>query len=174
MSTFTHASLRRCRCRTRPRTTTRSASRARCSTRRLYLNATVFNADYYGFQTSVTSTLPDGMFLTLLNSVGHLQTRGREDRRGGAHRADLSLNGAFAYTDATVQDFPNGPCFNGQTLAQGCYVDATNNRVQDLKGKRLNNVPEYKFNVGGHIRLPLCPARRSTASWDSRIAGRMK
>jgi iron complex outermembrane receptor protein len=117
--------------------------------RRLYLNATVFNADYYGFQTSVTSTLPDGTFLTFLNSVGHLQTRGLEIDAAARITANISLNGAFAYTDATVQDFPNGPCFNGQTLAQGCYVDATNSRVQNLKGKRLNNVPEYKFNVGG-------------------------
>lgn len=117
--------------------------------RRLYLNATVFNADYYGFQTSVTSTLPDGTFLTFLNSIGHLQTRGLEIDAAARITANISLNGAFAYTDATAQDFPNGPCFNGQTLAQGCYVDATNSRVQDLKGKRLNNVPEYKFNVGG-------------------------
>lgn len=117
--------------------------------RRLYLNATVFNADYYGFQTSVTSTLPDGTFLTFLNSIGHLQTRGLEIDAAARITANLSLNGAFAYTDATAQDFPNGPCFNGQTLAQGCYIDSTNSRVQDLKGKRLNNVPEYKFNVGG-------------------------
>ena len=116
--------------------------------RRLYLNATVFNADYYGFQTSVTSTLPDGTFLTFLNSVGHLRTRGLEIDAAARVTANISLNGAFAYTDATVREFPNGPCFNGQTLAQGCFVDATNSRVQDLRGERLNNVPKYKFNVG--------------------------
>jgi iron complex outermembrane receptor protein len=117
--------------------------------RRLYLNTTIFNADYYGFQTSVTSTLPDGTFLTFLNSVGHLRTRGLEVDFAARITENISLNGAFAYTDATVEDFPNGPCYNGQTLAQGCYVDSTNSRVQDLQGKRLNNVPEYKFNIGG-------------------------
>jgi iron complex outermembrane receptor protein len=117
--------------------------------RRLYLNTTLFNAEYYGFQTSVTSTLPDGTFLTFLNSVGHLQTRGVEVDFAARLTENLSLNGAVAYTDATVQEFPNGPCYNGQTLDQGCYIDSTNSRVQDLKDKRLNNVPEYKFNLGG-------------------------
>ena len=46
--------------------------------RRAYFNATVFRADYKGFQTSVTSFLPDGTFLTFLNSVGQLRTQGVE------------------------------------------------------------------------------------------------
>jgi iron complex outermembrane receptor protein len=69
--------------------------------------------------------------------------------------ANFTVNGAFAYTDATVAKFPNGPCYTGQTLAQGCYVDATNSSVQDLKGKPLNNVPKYKFNIGGEYDQPL-------------------
>ena len=69
--------------------------------------------------------------------------------------ANFQLNGSFAYTDATVVSFPNGPCYTGQTLAQGCYLDATNSRVQDLRGKRLNNVPKYKLNIGGEYDQPL-------------------
>jgi iron complex outermembrane receptor protein len=122
---------------------------------RVYLNATLFNTDFYGFQTSVTSTLPDGTFLTFLNSVGHLRTRGLELDGVARVTSNLSLNGSFAYTDATVAEFPNGPCYNGQTLAQGCYLDATNSRVQDLKGERLNNVPKYKFNIGGQYDIAL-------------------
>ena len=142
--------------------------------RRLYLNTTVFNADYYGFQTSVTSTLPDGTFLTFLNSVGHLRTRGLEVDFAARLTANLSLNGAFAYTDATVQEFPNGPCYNGQTLAQGCYIDSTNSRVQDLEGKRLNNVPEYKFNIGGQYDfavpgLPLDGFVGVTYRWQDEV-----
>jgi iron complex outermembrane receptor protein len=123
--------------------------------RRVYFNVTLFDAEFYGFQTSVTSTLPDGTFLTFLNSVGHLQTRGVEIDLAARVTSDFTLNGAFAYTDATVAEFPNGPCYPDQTLAQGCYVDATNSKVQDLEGKRLNNVPKYKFNVGGEYALAL-------------------
>ena len=117
--------------------------------RRVYFDLTLFDTEFYGFQTSVTSTQPDGTFLTYLNSVGHLQTRGVEIDAAARVTANLSLNGSFAYTDATVREFRNGPCYSGQTLAQGCYIDATNSRVQDLQGKRLNNVPKYKFNIGG-------------------------
>lgn len=135
--------------------------------RRVYFNATLFNADYYGFQTSVTSFLPDGTFLTFLNSVGHLRTRGLELDAVARITSNFRLNGAFAYTDATVIDFPNGPCYSGQPTvvsADPAFVGApgvcyntprTNGRVQNLHGKRLNNVPEYKFSVGGQYDIDL-------------------
>jgi len=135
--------------------------------RRVYFNATVFRADYRGFQTSVTSFLPDGTFLTFLNSVGHLRTQGVELDGVARLTKNFRLNGAFAYTDATVQDFPNGPCFSGQATtvstdiafvgAPGeCYsTPRTNGRVQNLHGKRLNNVPKFKFNIGGQYDIDL-------------------
>ncbi|MDB6104788.1 MAG: TonB-dependent receptor, partial [Gammaproteobacteria bacterium] len=46
--------------------------------RRMYFDLTLFHTDFYGFQTSVTSFLPDGTYLTFLNSVGHLRTQGVE------------------------------------------------------------------------------------------------
>jgi iron complex outermembrane receptor protein len=139
--------------------------------RRVYFNATVFRADYRGFQTSVTSFLPDGTFLTFLNSVGHLRTQGVELDGVARLTKNFRLNGAFAYTDATVQDFPNGPCFSGQVTnvstdpafvgAPGeCYsTPRTNGRVQNLRGKHLNNVAKVKFNIGGQydIDLPNMP-----------------
>jgi iron complex outermembrane receptor protein len=80
--------------------------------RRVYFNATLFRADYKGFQTSVTSFLPDGTFLTFLNSVGQLRTQGLELDGVARLTKNFRLNGAFAYTDATVIDFPNGPCYS--------------------------------------------------------------
>jgi len=123
--------------------------------RRVYFDLTLFHTDFHGFQTSVTSTLPDGTFLTFLNSVGHLRTQGVEIDAAAKVTTNFQLNGSFAYTDATVASFPNGPCYTGQTLAQGCYLDATNSRVQDLRGKPLNNVPKYRFNIGGESDQPL-------------------
>jgi iron complex outermembrane receptor protein len=138
--------------------------------RRVYFNATVFRADYKGFQTSVTSSLPDGTFLTFLNSVGQLRTQGLELDGVARITKNFRLNGAFAYTDATVVDFPNGPCNGSQPavadlpLQPAGYVGApgecyrtptTNGRVQNLKGKRLNNVPKYKFSLGGQYDIDL-------------------
>ena len=142
--------------------------------RRAYLNATLFRADYKGFQTSVTSFLPDGTFLTFLNSVGQLRTQGVELDGVARLTPNLRVNGAFAYTDATVVDFPNGPCNNAQPATADlplqpagyvgkpgeCYrTPTTNGRVQNLHGKRLNNVPKFKFNIGGQydIALPGMP-----------------
>jgi len=138
--------------------------------RRVYFNATVFRADYKGFQTSVTSFLPDGTFLTFLNSVGQLRTQGVELDGVARLTSNLRINGAFAYTDAKVVDFPNGPCNNSQPAtadlplkpagyvgAPGeCYRTATTNgRVQNLAGKRLNNTPKFKFNIGGQYDIDL-------------------
>ena len=123
--------------------------------RRVYLNLALFHTDFHGFQTSVTDTLPDGTFLTFLNSVGHLRTQGVELDGAARVTSHFQLNGSFAYTKATVVSFPNGPCYNGQTVAQGCSVDATNSKVQDLRGKSLNNVPRFKGNIGGEYDQPL-------------------
>lgn len=139
--------------------------------RRVYFNATVFRADYRGFQTSVTSFLPDGTFLTFLNSVGHLRTQGVELDGVARLTKNFRLNGAFAYTDATVIDFPNGPCYGAQVATAStdpafvgapgtCYTTPrTNGRVQNLHGKRLNNTPKFKFNIGGQydIEIPGMP-----------------
>jgi iron complex outermembrane receptor protein len=138
--------------------------------RRVYFNATLFRADYKGFQTSVTSFLPDGTFLTFLNSVGQLRTQGLELDGVARITSNFRLNGAFAYTDATVIDFPNGPCNNSQPATAAlplqpvgyvgapgeCYrTPTTNGRVQNLHGKRLNNVPKYKFSIGGQYDIDL-------------------
>jgi iron complex outermembrane receptor protein len=123
--------------------------------RRVYFDLTLFDANYNGFQTSVTTVLPDGTFLTHLDSVGRLRTRGVEIDAAAKATANFTLNGSFAYTDATVVEFPNGPCYTGQTLAQGCYVDDTNSHVQNLAGKPLNNVPKAKGNIGGEYDQPL-------------------
>ena len=138
--------------------------------RRVYFNATVFRADYKGFQTSVTSFLPDGTFLTFLNSVGQLRTQGLEVDAVARITSNFRLNGAFAYTDATVIDFPNGPCNNSQPATAAlplqpvgyvgapgeCYrTPTTNGRVQNLHGKQLNNVPKYKFSLGGQYDIDL-------------------
>jgi iron complex outermembrane receptor protein len=154
--------------------------------RRVYFNATVFSADYRGFQTSVTNTLPDGTFLTFLNSVGHLRTRGLELDGVARLTKNFRLNGAFAYTDATVITFPNGPCYTGQVTtvstdpafvgAPGeCYSGPrTNGRVQNLHGKRLNNTPKYKFSLGGQyeIELPNMPFKGfvgATVRWQDDV-----
>jgi iron complex outermembrane receptor protein len=126
---------------------------------KLLFNATLFWADYKGFQTSVQSFLPDGTYLTFLNSIGKLRTRGVEVDMIARPIRGLSFNASGAYDDAKIIDFPFGPCFGGQTAAQGCVPDprvATNpGKIQNLDGKRLNNAPKFKFNLGSEYDFPL-------------------
>jgi iron complex outermembrane recepter protein len=134
--------------------------------RRMYLNFDVFSTNYHGFQTSITSGLPDGTFLTYLQSVGQLRTRGAEMDMALKATSHLTLNASYAYTRATVVKFDGAPCFNGQTAAQGCVPVTTPNPAdptqtltggngQNLAGKGLNNVPLNKFDIGGEYDQPL-------------------
>ena len=69
----------------------------------------------------------------------------------------LRLNGrttlaaSAAWTVAEYDEFPNGPCYPGQTAAQGClsttFPDGTVTRVQDLAGTPLAYAPEWQLNM---------------------------
>ena len=109
---------------------------------RVYFDVTLFDADYYGFQTSITGVLPDGTFLTYLQSIGHLRTRGVEMDGAAKVTRNFTLNASLAATDATIVNFPGAPCY-GPTVP---YC---------LNGKPLDNVPKVKFNLGGEYDQPL-------------------
>ena len=132
--------------------------------RRMYLNFDLFDANYHGFQTSITSALPNGTFLTYLQSIGELRTRGAELDAALKATVNLTFNASYAYTRATVVQFAGAPCYTGQTAAQGCEQITTtevnpadpNQTItvngptgQNLAGKGLNNVPLNKFDIGG-------------------------
>ncbi|MEM9553611.1 MAG: TonB-dependent receptor [Acidobacteriota bacterium] len=61
------------------------------------------------------------------------------------------LAASAAWTDAEYDDFPNGPCYPGQTPEQGCvsttFPNGTETEVQDLAGTPLAYAPEWQFNV---------------------------
>jgi iron complex outermembrane recepter protein len=62
----------------------------------------------------------------------------------------LRLHGAVQYNLARYRDFV-GPCYAGQTLADGCNQvgpPPTNARLQDLSGKRLAGAPKWTGTLG--------------------------
>jgi len=121
--------------------------------RRMYLNFDLFDTNYHGFQTSQTSALADGTFLTFLQSVGALRTRGAELDGQAKASANLTLTASYAYTRAQVVSFPFAPCNSslpvGTSLAPGDCFPHDGGTAQNLAGARLNNVPLNKFDVGG-------------------------
>ncbi|MCG8459211.1 MAG: TonB-dependent receptor [Holophagales bacterium] len=62
-----------------------------------------------------------------------------------------SVAASAAWTEAEYEEFPNGPCYPGQTAAQGClpatFPNGTVTNVQDLAGTPLAYAPEWQLNV---------------------------
>jgi len=81
--------------------------------------------------------------------------------------AGLSLNGAVSWNVARYVSFPNAPCMNNQTIAEGCnqLYDATTGlyTAQNLSGQRLVRAPrwsgtvgaDYTFGVGSKMAMTL-------------------
>lgn len=132
---------------------------------RMALDLAVFRTNFTGFQQSAGFMDDDGIFRTRLNSIGGLRTQGFEADLNWRVSRDLVLNGAFAYTDATITDFENGPCYSvlnatgtGTTPGGNCIVanpKFNKSNTADLAGKTLPNAPKYKLNLGGQYDVRL-------------------
>lgn len=71
----------------------------------------------------------------------------------------LSMQAAVNYNHARYSSFPNAPCGNGQTFAQGCD-QLVNPRTglrtsQDLKGETLVRAPEWMGSLGSDYEMPV-------------------
>lgn len=104
--------------------------------RRLSLNGALFYTKYQGYQSQ--ARLPGDISFYLLNA-GSVSTRGIElEATLKPNRLlDISLGGTL--TDAHIDSFPIGPCYTGQTAAQGCVGGA-----QNLHGGALPNAPDFR------------------------------
>ena len=93
----------------------------------------------------------------------------------------LSLRAAIAYNDARYSSFPNAPCGNGQTIAEGCnqLFNAALGRynAQDLTGRQLVRAPEwtgtagfnYETAVGGGMKVRFGGDVNYTSSYSTTL-----
>jgi iron complex outermembrane recepter protein len=112
--------------------------------RRVTLNITAFNVLYDDFQQQGIEQI-GGVQNFRLTNVGSVKTRGVEIETDFQATRQLRLNGAVAYIDAIIDQFPAANCYPGQTAAQGCIGTPAR---QDLSGQRLPSAPEWKLNIG--------------------------
>jgi iron complex outermembrane receptor protein len=131
---------------------------------RAMFSAALFRTNFKNFQQSSSFFDADGTYRTGLNSIGGLRTQGVEVEGSIRVTRELQLNGSFAYTEATVQSFENGPCYNvlnatgtGTVPGPGCANSPkyNNTNVQNLAGKTLPNAPKIKVNLGGQYDVVL-------------------
>ncbi len=117
----------------------------------LRLNVAVFDYEYTDLQLGRFN--PEVNALIVVNAA-ELQTRGIEF--DFLYRPDsvpgLSLRGAFAYLDSEFDNFENAPCFEGQTVEDGCSLDfdALLGRFvsQDLSGEAAPYSTEFSHSWG--------------------------
>jgi iron complex outermembrane receptor protein len=81
--------------------------------------------------------------------VGAVSTKGGEfEIAWDTPLTGLSLTTAGAYNKGKYTSFPNAPCYNGQTLAQGCMAGTSGEQFQDLSGTELVRAPKWMLQGG--------------------------
>jgi iron complex outermembrane receptor protein len=132
---------------------------------RLTVNLAAFYSKFSDYQQNAGSYLPGTTtYVTRLNSVGGVQTKGVELDLSALVTPDFVLNANLAFTRATITEFPNGPCYNVAGSPNGgfnlnCRQKDPNyggQNVQDLAGGTMPNAPKWKISVDGQydVRLP--------------------
>ncbi|MEZ5742987.1 MAG: TonB-dependent receptor [Sphingomonadaceae bacterium] len=113
----------------------------------LRANLTVFTYKVKDFQVDFFNS-PVFAFNTL---TADAKTSGVEVELEYAPRAVPGLNimAAVNYNDAKYDSFPEGPCYSGQTQAEGCNVVTADGQIrQNLTGQQLSVAPKWTGVLG--------------------------
>ncbi len=124
---------------------------------RLRLGLTLFYTEFSDLQGQASNPNDVGFILT---SAGTAITKGVEFEFTAKPTANWLLNGGVSYTDAYYDNYTDGQCWPGQTVAEGC-TDGT----QDLSGEQISNAPEWKISVQSRYDIVL------DAPFDAFVSG---
>lgn len=116
----------------------------------LSYGATLYSYTFSDLQVSVF----DPVLVTLhVGNAGRYRTQGVE--LDGAYVVptvdNLRLRGSAYYNDAKFLEYA-GPCYTGQTIAQGCNLP---NGMQDFKGKPGTHAPKLTVSLGADYDFPI-------------------
>ena len=115
---------------------------------RARVNWAVWSTDFEDIQVSAFDAVT---VIQNVNNAAQANSTGVEADIALALNDWTSLAASAAWTEAEYDEFPNGPCYPGQTAALGCRPTAFPNgsvaTVQDLAGTPLAYAPEWQFNV---------------------------
>ncbi|MDE2561782.1 MAG: TonB-dependent receptor [Sphingomonadales bacterium] len=113
----------------------------------LRANLTFFSYKVKDFQVDFFNS-PVFSFNTL---TADAKTTGVELELEYAPRAvpGLDVSAQLNYDDAKYASFPDGPCYSGQTQAEGCNVVLANGQIrQNLTGAPLSVAPKWTGSIG--------------------------
>lgn len=116
---------------------------------RLILNVAVFYAEYHDFQAE-TSIDVGPLGTIVLTNAGEVSTQGVEAEFLSQPLDDWTISGGITYTDASIDDYPNGNCSGGQKYRGECPEN-----FQDLSGGDLPYIPKWKLNLSTDYTIAL-------------------
>ncbi|MGC4252748.1 MAG: TonB-dependent receptor [Sphingobium sp.] len=104
-------------------------------------------------------------------NIGSSRTRGAELALNWTPPVEgLQFNANLNYNDAKYLNFI-GPCYTGQTIAQGCNITLPNGRLrQDLSGAKLPLAPKWSGSLGVDYQVDLGAAIMTLAT-QARYSG---
>lgn len=115
----------------------------------LRLNLAAYTYKVKGMQVSLTQGTAN--FTT---NAATARTKGVEaDFNWKTPLEGLSLRGGAAYNRARYGDYLGAPCYAGQTVALGCYIQADGGAAQDLTGQVIVRSPKWGAFAGGTLEL---------------------
>jgi iron complex outermembrane recepter protein len=114
--------------------------------RQLRLNLGIYSYAYNNLQVDFFNS-PIFAFQTL---TADARTKGVEVEFEYAPRSiyGLNLHGSINYNRARYTNFPDAPCYAGQSQAEGCNVLIGTAQRQNLKGQPLSVAPEWTGTLG--------------------------
>lgn len=116
---------------------------------RLFLNIAAFYSEYHDFQAE--TSLDIGPLGTIIvTNVGAVTTQGVEMEFIAQPMDNWTVTGGLVYTDAQIDEYPNGNCSGGQKARGECP-----NNFQDLAGGKLPYTPEWKLNLSTDYTIAL-------------------
>lgn len=131
---------------------------------RLTVNVAAFDTRFKNYQQNSGGYLPGTTtYVSRLNSIGGVKTRGLEFDIAALITPNLIVNADLAYTQASVSDWPNAPCYNVTSTANGGFNAACilrnpvygGQNTQDVTGGVMPNAPRWKAGISARYDMPL-------------------
>ena len=131
---------------------------------RLTVNMAAFDTKFKNYQQNSGGYLPGTTtYVTRLNSIGGVQTRGLEMDVAALVTPQFIVNADLAYTKATVSDWANAPCYNVAGSTNGGFNASCvlknpaygGQNTQDVTGGVMPNAPKWKVGLSGRYDMPL-------------------
>lgn len=140
--------------------------RAASADGRWITNLTAFRSEIEDFQAQALVPGPSGTSIFSVTNAGTVETYGLEGEITLLPIDGLTLSTAFAYTNATFDEFPEAPCYALQPVGPSACIDPDGDgrgNYQDLAGKDLASSPDWVVNALARYDFPLTQAMNAFA-----------